>query len=652
MQLRKRGNERSRLESHIGDSDTVIDLDDSSVNDTLPDEDNIAKPRKASTHRRPSLRKIHSAETVRRFYESKNVIFIFGAFIGIAVALYFGATSSEYPIPDIDQLVNFDSLSTYFDDWKDVLPKSLQSIVESTQFNQNSKILSSESFAVGKQLKSKSMIEANHSIVLVPGVISTGLESWGLEGTPDCPSEGHFRKRLWGSFYMLRTMFLDKACWLKHIMLDTTTGLDPPGISLRAAQGFEAADFFIAGYWIWNKILQNLAVIGYNPNNMVSAAYDWRLAFLDLELRDAYFSKLKGFVELQKHQSGKKSVLVGHSMGSQVIYYFMKWVEADGYGNGGPNWVNDHVDSFVDISGCMLGTPKAIPALLSGEMKDTVQLNALAVEGLEKFLSRRERADMIRSFGGIASMIPKGGDLIWGNLESSPDDATSIGDLGNDTYGNFIRFKEPVGKYSQKNLTVTDSIQFLMEQTPAWFQDRMLRAYSYGFTNSAKQLKKNNKDHTKWSNPLEASLPNAPDLKVFCFYGFGNPTERAYYYREEVDPAKTKLNVTIEKNYDSVLMADGDGTVSLMTHSMCHIWKQANSVYNPGNSKVKIVEIDHEPDRFDIRGGAKTAEHVDILGSAELNELVLLVAAGKGDQIKEKIVSNLKEIVDNLELDL
>ena len=77
-------------------------------------------------------------------------------------------------------------------------------------------------------------------------------------------------------------MILDKACWLKYIMLDPETGLDPPKIKLRAAQGFEAADFFVAGYWIWNKILQNLAVIGYNPNNMISASYDWRLAYLDI----------------------------------------------------------------------------------------------------------------------------------------------------------------------------------------------------------------------------------------------------------------------------------------------------------------------------------------------------------------------------------
>jgi phospholipid:diacylglycerol acyltransferase len=56
----------------------------------------------------------------------------------------------------------------------------------------------------------------------------------------------------------------------------------------------------------------------------------------------------------------------------------------------------------------MLGTPKAVSSLLSGEMKDTAQLNAFAVYGLEKFYSKKERAAILRSFPGIASMLPKG----------------------------------------------------------------------------------------------------------------------------------------------------------------------------------------------------------------------------------------------------
>ena len=84
---------------------------------------------------------------------------------------------------------------------------------------------------------------------------------------------------------------------------------------------------------------------------------------------------------------------------------------------------------------------------------------------------------------------------------------------------------------------------------------------------------------------------------------------------------------------------------------MCHEWSKGDkSRYNPGNSKVKIVEIKHEPDRFDLRGGAKTAEHVDILGSAELNELVLKVVSGNEDMIEDRFVSNLKEIVEKLNL--
>ena len=43
---------------------------------------------------------------------------------------------------------------------------------------------------------------------------------------------------------MMRALVLDKASWKRHIMLDKISGLDPPGIKLRAAQGFDAADLY------------------------------------------------------------------------------------------------------------------------------------------------------------------------------------------------------------------------------------------------------------------------------------------------------------------------------------------------------------------------------------------------------------------------
>lgn len=566
-----------------------------------------------------------------------------GGLIGLLAA---GYTAQHQDVQDWLQELSLDSISDFVDDFKDNLPAGILREAQSIEKEQNKQYMSSESFAVGNLLR-QSNVSSKHPIIMIPGVISTGLESWSLVGTEECPTQPYFRKRLWGSFYMLRAMLLDKACWVKHLMLDPETGLDPPGFKMRAAQGMEAADFFIAGYWIWNKMLENLAAIGYDSNTMSVASYDWRLAYKDLEVRDGFFSKLKYNIEENLVKTGEKTVIASHSMGSQVAFYFMKWVEAEGYGNGGTSWVNDHIQAFVDISGSTLGTPKAIVALLSGEMKDTVQLNSMAVYGLEKFFSRRERAELLRSFGGIASMLPKGGETVWGHESLAPDDGTSNNTI---SFGNFIRFRQPKSSLSNKNLTMPESISYLLEQGDANFRRRVIENYSFGLATSREEVEANNNDPRTWSNPLEAALPNAPNMKVYCFYGVGKPTERGYYYEEDDNKTDTRLNVTIVSgDPNAVIMGEGDGTISLLTHTMCHRWREENNKFNPGNIPVKIVEMAHEPDLLDIRGGAKTAEHVDILGRAELNELVLRVAAGRGDTIKEKIWSPLDTWVSKMD---
>lgn len=46
-----------------------------------------------------------------------------------------------------------------------------------------------------------------------------------------------------------------------------------------------------------SKIVENLAVVNYDTNNLHLAPYDWRLSFWNLEERDGYFSKLKAAIE-------------------------------------------------------------------------------------------------------------------------------------------------------------------------------------------------------------------------------------------------------------------------------------------------------------------------------------------------------------------
>lgn len=47
-------------------------------------------------------------------------------------------------------------------------------------------------------------------------------------------------------------------------------------------------------------------------------------------------------------------VLIAHSYGSNVMVYFMKWVEAKGGGNGGSKWCDQHIHAFVNVAGPLL----------------------------------------------------------------------------------------------------------------------------------------------------------------------------------------------------------------------------------------------------------------------------------------------------------
>ncbi|KAJ5989053.1 hypothetical protein N7481_004263 [Penicillium waksmanii] len=556
-------------------------------------------------------------------------IFVLGGLFGVFIALFF---ANQQEVINLDGLMdlNIDTLI-------DVIPQGIVRDAKEFSMRQQHErdAVNYDSFAVGLHLQSQG-VKAKHPVVMIPGVISTGLESWGTGDT----SRQYFRRRLWGSWSMMRALVMDKAEWKNHIMLDRKTGLDPPGVKLRAAQGFDATDFFITGYWIWNKILENLATIGYDPTNAFTAAYDWRLSYLNLEIRDQYFSRLKSYIETAVQVQGEKITLTSHSMGSQVVLYFFKWVESEEYGKGGKDWVNKHIDSWVNISGCMLGAVKGLTAVLSGEMRDTAQLNAFAVYGLEKFLSKEERAEIFRAMPGISSMLPKGGEAVWGNSTWAPDDQPGQ----SMSFGNLLNFRETNSSWTRRNLTSSESLQYLFDQSEDWYKNQLLARVAH----TTREVEANEKNPRTWLNPLEARLPLAPDMKIYCFYGVGKPTERSYFYQEERDP-QTKLNVSIDTtvtlNDDidrGVVMGEGDGTVNLLsTGYMCAKgWRMKR--YNPAGSKIKI---DSPP-----RGGPNTGDHVDILGRASLNDLVLRVAGGKGDQIEETFFSNIREYAERVQI--
>ncbi|OMJ18441.1 Phospholipid:diacylglycerol acyltransferase [Smittium culicis] len=406
-------------------------------------------------------------------------------------------------------------------------------------------------FEPAKTLKKTQSLKPKHSVVMIPGVFTSGLENWCTEGCLN----GFFRNRIWGSMTMFKAILLDKQCWFKHMLLDDETGLDPENIRIRATKGLEAVEYFMTGYWVWAKVIDNLSEIGYDNHNMHVASYDWRLSIPDLETRDSYFTKLKLQIEMYKQTKNEKSVIISHSMGSLVATYFLKWVESPEHGNGGPDWVNDHIESWVNTAGALLGTAKSFSSLLSGETGETVQ--PLTSYLLEKYMSRNDRSLLFRNWGSIYSMIPKGGNKIWGNENVTIDDdelPLSSEKSTPSTNGLFIRILNiPTVNTTtdsilesdiKKNLTLDESVELLRKFIGKKYSDRLDRNYNLGLFTKKSEFDAHKYNHTTFSNPLTFQLPNAPNMKIYSFYGVGLKSERAYYY--------SKRNET-EKNDDSYL---------------------------------------------------------------------------------------------------
>ncbi|KAG5335753.1 hypothetical protein C0989_000465 [Termitomyces sp. Mn162] len=389
-----------------------------------------------------------------------------------------------------------------------------------------------------------------------------------------------------------------------------------------------------------------------------------------------------------------------------------KWVESPLHGGGGPRWVENHIEAYISIAGTHLGVAKAMSAFLSGEMKDTVQMNPAGAYGIVgAFLLTQRKTRPLPKLGwecqyvdkGINSKIDilfshkrmtpgiKGGNAIWGNDTHAPDDQLDAAH----THGELIAFKQAqeFSLTAHLKMTAEQAGTWILEQTPSTFQKMIATNYSFGLERDETVLEKNNLDPTKWTNPLEVRLPNAPSMKLYCVYGHGKETERSYWYRRgdhsrdditqddveqlfNIPSAKqTCIDATftndtmIPKVRNGIKMGEGDGTVSLLSlGAMCaEGWKRPR--WNPGGIKVVTVEVilsascnvavfdwknlqlPHRPIASIPRGGANTSDHVDILGSTGLNEIILKVATGVGHEITENYVSNIREYAKKIEWD-
>ncbi|KAF5744804.1 hypothetical protein HS088_TW07G00384 [Tripterygium wilfordii] len=334
-------------------------------------------------------------------------------------------------------------------------------------------------------------ITALHPVVMVPGMVTGGLELW--EGKP-C-AEGLFRKRIWGGSFT--EIFRRPLCLLEHLSLDNETGLDPPGIRVRPVPGLVSADYFAPGYFVWAVLIENLAKIGYEGKNMHMAAYDWRLSFQNTETRDRTLSRLKSKIEFMYESNGyKKVVVLPHSMGVIYFLHFLKWVETPSPmgGGGGLGWCAKHIKAIMNIGPAFLGVPKAVSKMFSAEGGDLALVRAMApalldseLLGLQTFVHFLR---VSRTWDSIMSLMPKGGETIWGDKDWAPDEgntcpltkirhqqpSTSGNDTNNikkngfglkvqDNYGRIISFGKEASQLPSTQLPAFNSKELLHKGT-------------------------------------------------------------------------------------------------------------------------------------------------------------------------------------------
>ena len=189
--------------------------------------------------------------------------------------------------------------------------------------------------------------------------------------------------------------------WIKHISLSPSDLKSDPaggGIQVRPMEGLAGVDYLTPGTltnflsYVFAPVITALQKQGYeNGTNLDAAPYDWRLAPMELEKRDGYFTNtMKKVEEMYEMNGGMPVVLVCHSLGCRVAHYFLDFAFARD-----ESWCEKYIHTYMPVGAPHLGAPFAFRGLVSGDKM-----------GLDAFLTDSEVLTMIRTLGSIPWLIP------------------------------------------------------------------------------------------------------------------------------------------------------------------------------------------------------------------------------------------------------
>ena len=145
-----------------------------------------------------------------------------------------------------------------------------------------------------------------------------------------------------------------------------------PGVEVRPLQfgGLKGITSMLSltssGKWTiavdkMSKLVGGIKEGGWRENStLFGAPYDWRYApTAGLKSSKKFYDDLTALVERAVRQTGHKSVLVGHSMGSLRITHFLSMKSK--------KWKNENVKAFISIAAPFGGSLQSVKSILLGD---------------------------------------------------------------------------------------------------------------------------------------------------------------------------------------------------------------------------------------------------------------------------------------------
>eukprot|EP01119_Soliformovum_irregulare_P003200 TRINITY_DN1353_c0_g1_i2.p1 TRINITY_DN1353_c0_g1~~TRINITY_DN1353_c0_g1_i2.p1 ORF type:complete len:685 (-),score=160.67 TRINITY_DN1353_c0_g1_i2:31-1869(-) len=394
---------------------------------------------------------------------------------------------------------------------------------------------------------------------------------------------------------------IERAKWLKHLMLSPDGRSDPKGIKVRPIEGLSGVDYVDTNFkglsYVFGPIIRQLIDVGYvNNSNLQGFGYDWRLDPQALEERDGYFTRMKHGVEGMREISGEKVLFVTHSMGYKVVHYFLNWIKE----KKGQKWIDKNVEGIVAIVPPVLGAPKLFRSLVSGELK----------LDLDIFLSEIESRDMSRSFGSAPWLFP----------------------IGKDYHANVVEKEK-----TEYQLTKMRELLMSCGAKETWNHFKNYYLNNRLYLGDVKKRKLDDSSDIDWNfqeNSLPLALLPPPVSKFYLINGVNLETEVNFYFRSH----PTSIgDLMLDVNADKLLNSNGNKIKNGILYETRDTMQDMNGISIPksGDGTVPYESLNYLR-KFHGKPGFQLevvelegAQHRDILHYEELCDILIDISSGR-----------------------